>query len=73
LVSASGAFFFTDSIPLSREATDSYISLLPMICPFVAFKLKYGLPFLDSNLSKRASSCEFFTDSIPFKQAAFVV
>jgi hypothetical protein len=44
-----------------------------MICPFVAFKLKYGLPFLDSNLSKQHHLLQFFTDSIPFKQAAFVV
>lgn len=30
-ISASGAFFLTDSIPLSLAATDSYISLLPII------------------------------------------
>ena len=29
-VAASGAVFMTESIPLSREVSDSYISLLPM-------------------------------------------
>lgn len=30
ITSASGAFFFTDSMPLSRAATDEYISLEPI-------------------------------------------
>lgn len=43
---ASGAFFFTDAMPLSREAVDSYISLRPT-CPFAAVSAKYGLPFVE--------------------------
>jgi hypothetical protein len=38
--SAPGAFFITDSIPLSRAASDSYISLLPITWWLAAFRAK---------------------------------
>jgi len=37
---APGAFDFTDSIPLSLPEDDSYISLVPIIWPFDALRLK---------------------------------
>lgn len=37
---APDAFDFTDSIPLSLPEDESYISLVPMICPLEAFRLK---------------------------------
>jgi hypothetical protein len=71
---ASAAFFFTDSIPLSRLASDSYISLVPITCPLVAFRLKNHLPLAEVLRSKRTSSwLFFFTYLMPFQQAALVV
>src|SRR5690606_25942046 len=37
---ASGAFSFTDLMPFSLLLSLSYISLVPIICPLAAFKLK---------------------------------
>jgi hypothetical protein len=37
---ASGAFVFTDSMPLSLAVVDEYISLVPITCPFVAASAK---------------------------------
>jgi hypothetical protein len=37
---ASGAFFITDSIPSSRDFSDSYISLLPITWELAAFRVK---------------------------------
>ena len=37
---ASGALLFTEAIPFSMAAILSYISLVPIICPLLAFKLK---------------------------------
>jgi hypothetical protein len=39
-ISASAAFATTEAIPFSMAATDEYISLLPMISPFAAFRTK---------------------------------
>ena len=70
---ASGAFFFTDSMPFSQAAALSYISLLPITWPLVAFRLKNGLPLVDSFRSNFESSCEFLrTDSMPFRQLGLV-
>src|SRR5690554_2448164 len=40
VVLAPGAFFFTEAMPFSMAAADEYISLLPMIWPLAAFRLK---------------------------------
>ena len=55
-ISASGAFFITEAIPLFMLTLLAYIWLMPMICPLVAVKLKKGLPLVDSFLTKRLSS-----------------
>ena len=39
-LSSFAAFFFTDSMPFSAALFDSYISLLKMISPLPAFRLK---------------------------------
>ena len=41
---ASGAFLATEAIPFSHDAFDVYISLEPIICPFVAVRLKKKEP-----------------------------
>lgn len=47
---ASGAFVFTDSIPLSRADVEEYISLVPITCPFAALsvvhrgRVRVGVP-----------------------------
>ena len=43
---ASGAFFFTDSIPLSLAVVVSYDSLVPMIWLFVDLRLNLWFPEL---------------------------
>src|SRR5215831_17571025 len=52
-ISASGAFFLTDSIPASADCLRSYASLVAMTCPLEATRLKWYLPvepFLTTNL-----------------------
>src|SRR5271165_469620 len=52
-ISASGALFLTDSIPLSADCLRSYASLVAMTCPLLATRLKWNLPvdpFLSTNL-----------------------
>ncbi len=41
---AIGATLFTASMPLSRLALDSYISLLPICSPLADLRIKKGLP-----------------------------
>jgi len=48
VVSALGAYFFTDSIPLVQLSLVVYPSLLTITSPFGAFKWKYHSPsFVD--------------------------
>ena len=52
---ASAACAFTDSMPLSRSSSVSYISLWPIISPLAAFNTKYGLPLFEVRVWKRSS------------------
>lgn len=51
--SADGALALTDSMPFSIPQLLSYISLVPMICPLDALRLKYHFPFDEFFLSNR--------------------
>src|SRR5260370_42631066 len=51
-ISASEAFFLTDSIPFRADALRSYVSLVAMTCPLEATRLRWYLPlepFLSTN------------------------
>lgn len=66
---AFGAFFFTERIQLSLASGVVYISLVPMVSPFFATKVKY-LSLSDAFfLWNCASIWELiFTDAIPSLQ-----
>ena len=44
---APAALALTDAIPFCIAEADEYISLLPMACPLVAFRTKFGSPLLE--------------------------
>ena len=45
---ADAPFFFTDSMPPSRAASEEYIWLVPITWWLAALRLKKGLPLLAS-------------------------
>src|SRR6516225_2622653 len=71
-VVADAASFATAAQPSSAFCFDAYISLVPIVSPFAATRVKYGLPSFDMWCLKRSGVPAFaFTDAMPSSAFCF--
>jgi hypothetical protein len=71
---AIGPLVYTEAGPPSRVDSLEWSSLVAIIRPFEALRLRIGQPLLESLRSQRSSNPAFlFTDSMPYSALSFAL